>query len=131
MDENVKQLLEKIKTTPDFCGVAFDSINDTNVLGDNALHCVCVWGDMVAAKLLVENGIEINQQGEGCLTPLNMALDFEHKELAAYLISKGADINVIGAEFKYDPEQHNEHLKRMEAEIHKLEKEIYDECSHT
>ena len=125
MDKDLTELLEKIKDVPDFSGISFNSINETNALGDNALHCVCVWGDIVAAKLLLENGIEINQHGEGSFTPLNLALDFGHKELANYLISMGADTSFIGAEFKYDSEKQNNHLQCIATEIKTLEEQMW------
>lgn len=130
MNRDLTELLETIKGVPDFYGVEFDSINDTNALGDNALHCVCVWGDVAAAKLLIENGIEINQHGEGDLTPLNLAIDFGHQELASYLISVGADTSVIGAEFKYAPEKHKQHLQGMAVEIQVLEEKIKNTCGN-
>ena len=130
MNEDLIKLLETIKSVPDFYGVEFSSINDTNVFGDNALHCVCVWGDITAAKLLIENGIEINQRGEGGFTPLNMALDFKHQELANYLISVGADTSVIGAKFVYDSEKSKKHMQGMAAEIKTLEEKIKNTCGN-
>lgn len=129
MSRDLIELLETIKQTPDFYAVEFSTINDTNALGDNALHCVCVWGDLAAAKLLIENGIDINQRGEGDFTPLNVALELEHQELANYLISAGADTSVIGAKFKYDAEKNREHLQGMAAEIKALEEKINGACA--
>lgn len=126
MSTDLKELLQKIKSTANFYDVAFDSINGTNALGDSALHCVSVWGDIDAATLLVESGIHINQRGEGGFTPLNLALEFGHIQLADYLISQGADVGVIGADFKYDSEKHNKHLQGMEAEIQSLEEQIHN-----
>lgn len=130
MNRDLTELLEKIKGVPDFYGVQFDSVNDTNALGDNALHCVCVWGDINAAKLLIEQGINIDQPGEGGFTPLNLALDFGHQELASYLISAGADTSVIGAEFKYDREKDKKHLQGMAAEIKALEAKLNNTCGN-
>jgi len=42
MNAQVKELLEKVRSTADFGSVRFESINDTNAFGDNALHCVCI-----------------------------------------------------------------------------------------
>ncbi|MEW6648217.1 MAG: ankyrin repeat domain-containing protein [Pseudomonadota bacterium] len=75
MNKKLRELLDKVRSAADFGYVDFHSINDTNALGDNALHCVCVWGDIDAAKLLIESGIEVNQHGEGGFTPLNIALN--------------------------------------------------------
>ncbi|WP_196160483.1 ankyrin repeat domain-containing protein [Reinekea sp. G2M2-21] len=79
MDKTVRELLTQVENVADFSGIKLDDINDTNSFGDNALHCVCVWGGIQAAKLLVENGIDIEQKGEGGFTSLKVADDFGHR----------------------------------------------------
>jgi ankyrin repeat protein len=64
MHPDVIKILERVKQTADFGYVDFSDINATNALGNNALHCVIVWGDYEAAKILVANGINVNQKGE-------------------------------------------------------------------
>jgi ankyrin repeat protein len=108
--------------------VTFESINDTNALGDNALHCVCVWGDFEAVKLLVENGIDINQRGEHGFSPLNVAVDFGFNEIADYLIANGSDPMVLGVEETFDRKRYALHLKRMVEQIQKLEQLIEEGC---
>lgn len=124
MNEQVLKLLRRVQDTADFGYVTFDSINATNALGDNALHCVCVWGDLEAAKLLVENGIDVNQQGEHGFTPLKVAIDFGYTKIAEYLIANGADRSTIDAEETYDPEKHALHLRRLGEQIEALGKHI-------
>jgi ankyrin repeat protein len=46
-----------VRQTADFGYVVFDHVNSTNALGDNALHCVCVWGDIDSARVLIEAGM--------------------------------------------------------------------------
>jgi len=128
MDMILRELLDKVASVPDFTGVDLLNINDTNSFGDNALHCVCVWGDLDAAKLLVENGINIEQQGEGGFTPLKIAADFGHKELVDYLISQGANVNALEAEFQFDREADIKHMKMLEDGIEKLEQQIDKNC---
>ena len=128
MNKELKLLLEKVGSVPDFMGVEFSTVNDTNAFGDNALHCVCVWGDIDAAKLLIDNGIYINQQGEGGLTPLNIADEFNHFKLVNYLIDNGADESVLGAEFKYDDEKNRQHMENLQKGIDGLEGEIKNKC---
>ncbi len=91
MTPEVKKILERVKQTADFINVEFNDINDTNELGDNALHCIAIWGDCEAAKVLIEAGIKINKQGEHGYTPLHEACDFGHKELVALLLKYHAD----------------------------------------
>lgn len=128
MNEALRELLQKVQSTADFGYVPFDSINDTNALGDNALHCACVWGDLEAVKLLVENGIEINQPGEFGFRPLNIAHDFGFREIADYLVAKGADTSVIGMEEVFDREKWDLHMQRLAEGIEALAKRIEEEC---
>lgn len=121
IDEQVRELLEQVGSTADFCGVTFDSINSTNALGDNALHCVCVWGDLAAARLLVANGIDIHQRGEFGFTPLRVATDFGYPELATFLIDNGADPAAIDAPEVFDARANAEHLGNLQARIESLE----------
>lgn len=129
MNKDVRELLDRVECVPDFMGIELRDINDTNALGDNALHCVCVWGDIEAVKLLVENGVNIEQQGEGGFTPLKVADDFGQKEIVSYLISKGANTSALEADFKFNPEADAKHMERLQDGIDELEKKIDSECS--
>ena len=122
MNERVVELLDRIKSAPDFSYVVFDTINATNALGDNALHSVCVWGDLESVRLLVANGINVNQQGEFGFTPLRVALDHGHFEIAEFLKANGADPASIDAPQLFDRERHALHLIRLAEEIGALEK---------
>jgi hypothetical protein len=50
MNDAVRQIFERVKETADFGYVAFDDIYDTNAVGENALHCVCWWGDQAGMR---------------------------------------------------------------------------------
>jgi ankyrin repeat protein len=70
----------------------------------------------------------IHQRGEGGFTPLNIALDFDHRELADYLISNGADTSVIGAKELFDRKKYDLHMKCLAAGIEVLKQQIQEEC---
>ena len=91
MPPDVDAILERVKQTPDFCYVEFADINTTNALGDNALHCVIIWGDYEAAKTLLAHGIQVNEPGEHGYTPLHQACAFGRTEIARLLLEHGAD----------------------------------------
>lgn len=121
MNDQIQDLLRSVQNTPDFGYVDFHSINDTNALGDNALHCVCGWGDMDAARILVENGINLNQRGELGFTPLNVAMVFGHRSLADYLLAQGADPRALETEPCFDRERQILHVKRLTEHLRELE----------
>jgi len=124
MNPEVRQLLEKVQSTADFGYVSFESINDTNALGDNALHCVCVWGDLEAVKLLVENGINLDQRGEHGHTPLRVAADFEFPQIVEYLLSAGANPSALTAPEIFDRDANSKHMHSLGEQIERLESQV-------
>ena len=124
VNEEVMQLLKKVQSTADFGYVAFDSINATNAFGDNALHCVCVWDDLAAAKLLVENGINVNQPGEFGFTPLKIASQFSSTELVNYLLANGADVEALDAPEVFDSKANSAHMAGLDRQLAMLEEKL-------
>ncbi len=91
MKPEVQAILDRVKDTADFGYVDFTDINATNAVGENALHCVIVWGDYESAKILIENGIDIQKHGDQGYTPLHEACAFGHKNIVELLLQNGAD----------------------------------------
>jgi len=52
-------------------------------------------------KFLVENGIDIEQPGEGGFTPLKVADDFEQNEIMKYLIPKDDAESALESRFEF------------------------------
>ena len=123
LNEEVRRILNEVKRAPDFCYVEFDSINATNAFGDNALHCLCVSGDLESVKVLVENGININQPGENGYSPLDEAESFEHEEIVAYLNEKGAKNGNIDMD-NLDREAWDKHMSKLNESIESLRRRL-------
>jgi ankyrin repeat protein len=130
VSEQLIALLKQVQSTADFGYVTFDSINATNAFGDNALHCVCVWGDLEAAKLLVENGINVNQAGEHGFTPLRVATEFGYTDLSDYLLANGADPMALQAAETFDATASARHMERLSQQIALLEEQV-KECERS
>lgn len=61
---------------------------------DHPLHTALRNGDVVEATRLIENGLaKVNERGRTGRTPLHYAATGGHKDVAALLIEKGAEIN--------------------------------------
>jgi hypothetical protein len=92
MDEQVKQIFAKVRTTASFQGMKFPGVDACNADGDNALHCVVTWGDLHAAKTLIDAGIDVNKAGDLGYTPLHNACIRGNLEMVKLLVASGADL---------------------------------------
>jgi len=69
-------------------------VNACSSDGDNGLHCVVRWGDLSAAKALIDAGVDVNKAGDLGYTPLHVACMQDNAEMVKLLIDGGADIFV-------------------------------------
>ena len=69
-------------------------VNSRDVFGDNAgLHWAASLGLAEMARLLIDNGADVNIRNEEGYTPLHWAAGEGQKELVVILIIHGADVN--------------------------------------
>jgi uncharacterized protein len=69
-------------------------VNSRDVFGDNAgLHWAASLGLAEMARLLIDNGADVNVRNEEGYTPLHWAAGEGQKELVVILIIHGADVN--------------------------------------
>ena len=61
---------------------------------DDALMDAVYEGNLVKVKELVENGADVNAQGEYGDNPLGGAAHFGYLEIVEYLVKNGADVNL-------------------------------------
>jgi ankyrin repeat protein len=92
MDDQIRQILARLRETCDFAETDFSDVNACSSDGDNGLHCVVRWGDLSAAKALIDAGIDVNKAGDLGYTPLHVACMQGNVEMVKLLIDRGADI---------------------------------------
>jgi len=92
IDNQLETIFARLRKTADFAETDFSDVNATSSDGDNALHCVVRWGDLAAAKALIDAGIEVNKAGDLGYTPLHVACMKGNAEAAKLLVDRGADI---------------------------------------
>jgi ankyrin repeat protein len=92
MDDQIKQIFTRLRQTCDFAETDFSDVNACSSDGDNGLHCVVGWGDLSAAKALIEAGIDVNKAGDLGYTPLHVACMQGNVEMVKLLIDKGANM---------------------------------------
>src|SRR5215472_16119917 len=92
MSSRLEEIFARLHATADFTDTDFSDVNATSSDGDNALHCVVGWGDLVAAKVLIDAGTDVNKAGDLGYTPLHVACMQGNAEMVKLLIDSGADL---------------------------------------
>ena len=92
MDDQLKRIFARLRETCDFAETDFSGVNACSSEGDNGLHYVVRWGDLSAAKALIDAGIDVNKGGDLGYTPLHVACMQGNVEMVQLLIDHGADI---------------------------------------
>jgi ankyrin repeat protein len=92
MNEQLEAIFARIRGTAGFADTDFSDVNATSCDGDNALHCVVGWGDVGAARALIDAGIDINKAGDLGYTPLHVACIKGNADIVKLLIDRGADM---------------------------------------
>jgi ankyrin repeat protein len=92
MDDQTKQIFTRLRETCDFAETDFSDVNACSSDGDNGLHCVVRWGDLSAAKALIDAGIDVNKAGDLGYTPLRVACMQGNIEMVKLLIDRAAYI---------------------------------------
>lgn len=83
--------LRQVREIEGFDGSAdLSEINIENRVGENALHYAVIWGDLHAAKALIDSGIDIDKRGEDLYTPLHEAVERRNLEMVEILLNAGA-----------------------------------------
>lgn len=78
---------------PCYLDTPLDSVNTkTPSFGETPLHIIAIWGDVDDARILLDEGADIDAPGEDHFTPLHEAVSQGHVDLAKLLITRGASL---------------------------------------
>lgn len=88
--DNLQNIFNRCQQTASWIGLKINSINDRNDFGDTPLHTVCSWGDVRAARMLLDAGADPNAKGDQGATPLFNAIISRKAELVQVLLDNGA-----------------------------------------
>jgi cytohesin len=89
---SLQEVLKRINdAVDDFASRPATRASDLGAFGDYPLHKVAIWGDIQAAKALLDHGADINARGEDDDTALHRAIAGDHPEMVRFLLSRGAD----------------------------------------
>jgi ankyrin repeat protein len=92
MNDELERIFAHVHSTADFAEADFSDVNACSIDGDNALHCVVRWGEIRAAKALIEAAIDVNKAGDLGYTPLHVACMKGNVEMVRLLVENGANL---------------------------------------
>ncbi len=92
MDDQLEEIFARLRGTCDFANADFSDVNACSIDGDNGLHCVVRWGDLTAAKALIDAGVDVTKAGDLGETPLHVACMKGNLEMVKLLVSRGANL---------------------------------------
>jgi len=75
----------------DFMWQPATAANDRGAYGDYPLHKVAIWGDIAAARILLDSGADIDAIGEDGDTPLHRAAAANQSAMVEFLKARGAN----------------------------------------
>jgi ankyrin repeat protein len=82
--------------------------------GRSILYQACELGDLDTAKLLIDSGVDIDEQEKRCMdSPLHIASRNGHIEIVSLLINSGAKINIENS-YHYTPLHYAVRYKKIE-----------------
>ena len=96
--ESLTSVLARLRDAdlPAFEGMVLDGPNVRGrSFGDTPLHIIAIWGDLEAARVLIEAGAEIDARGEHQFTPLHEAVSQGKAEVADLLLKHGANPKLV------------------------------------
>ncbi len=93
MSAKLEAVLAEVRRAhlPIFLDVEIDNPHVEGSTGDGLLHVIAVWGDVEAARVLLDAGVEIDRPGEDGFTALHEAVSQGHPEVVRLLLERGAD----------------------------------------
>jgi ankyrin repeat protein len=86
--------LRRSSSTADNCGYIYKSVQDTNLIGDTALHVATRREEINTVKALLVAGANPNVQGEYGYTPFHEAVLKNNYDLVRLLLEHGASKNI-------------------------------------
>ncbi|WP_251781511.1 ankyrin repeat domain-containing protein [Caldimonas mangrovi] len=92
---SLSELLERMSELPEFVGPQLVDVNQTGNYGNSPLHVAATWNDVEAIRVLVENGGNLDAQGEERMTPLHRAAEAGNREAVLVLLQLGADASLL------------------------------------
>jgi ankyrin repeat protein len=87
--KDANDVLARVGGATVYLGIELKDVNDRGLFGSTPLSVVVTWGDLIAARLLIEAGADVNVITERGRTLLHDAVSFGNAEMVRLLLDSG------------------------------------------
>lgn len=88
---NADWVLSEMADLPEFVGANVPlKIDSVGCFGNSPLNIAATQGDLESVRTLLDEGADINFQGEEGSTPLHDAIEQNHQSVIHFLVQRGA-----------------------------------------
>ena len=94
MNEDIKTLVDKYRSCPEFLAVEIADVNQVGLTGDSLIHVAAVREEVDDIKALAEAGVDINAIGDIGNTPLHHAAGMGKLQSVKMLLQLGAKTTI-------------------------------------
>ena len=91
---DVSDVLARMQDVVEFADAPLCGVNQRGIFGNTPLKVAAIWGDVDAARLLLDAGADVNAKNEDGYTALHWAAECDDRRLAQFLIERGASRRV-------------------------------------
>ncbi len=99
--KSIEEVYDLCAQTGAWHGVEVTHYAQRNFMDDTVLHTVCTWGNLAAAKVLVDAGADVNAKGDQGATPLFNAVMGKNAEVISLLLNAGANPSIANNYKRY------------------------------
>ena len=92
LSTNILAILRQVSAHPDFANVDPLVLHSVNQFGNSPIHLVAGWSEPEILAYLIKSGANVNQVGEGGLTPLHIAVENNDLASVKVLLDAGAEL---------------------------------------
>lgn len=93
-NDRVAEILREYSGLPEYSEMPIPAVNDKSLFGDYPINIAASRGLIEEIAALLDNGADINTQGEHGYTPLHDAVEQGHVAVVKFLVDRGANITL-------------------------------------
>ena len=97
-NDRAEEILREYSGLPEYSEMPIPTINKKSLFGNYPINIAATRGLIEEISVLIDNGADINAQGEHGYTPLHDAVEQGHMDAVKLLVDRGANVSISNAD---------------------------------